>query len=94
MALVLVSSVLFTVQGLKSQPVFYVEDTPLSADAGYKRSVLNCETLDVAFVEATTYFNPQLGWKFSTKLEYGKNYFSFSPLALANLPFWIYSSTH
>lgn len=79
---------------INAQPIFWQEDRCLSVDAGYKRANLNCGNFDIAFIEATAYFEPQLGWEFSTRFEYGKDYLSFSPLSLIGLPFWIYSSTH
>ena len=85
---------IFSAGELKAQPIFWQEDRNLSVDAGYKHASLNCGTFDVAFIEATMYFNPTLGWEFFTKFEYGKDYFSFSPLSLVGLPFWIYSATH
>lgn len=85
---------IFSACELKAQPIFWQEDRNLSVDAGYKHASLNCGTFDVAFIEATMYFNPTLGWEFFTKFEYGKDYFSFSPLSLVGLPFWIYSATH
>lgn len=77
-----------------SQPLFWQESRNLSVDAGYKHASLNSGEFDIAYLEATAYFNPQLGWEYSVKFEYGKNYFSFSPMALVGLPFWIYTSTH
>lgn len=79
---------------LKSQPLFYDEGRNINIDAGYKRANLNCGTFDVAYVEATTYLDPVLGWEFSTKFELGKDYISFSPLSIVGLAGWIYASTH
>lgn len=79
---------------MKSQPLFYDEGRNINIDAGYKRANLNCGTFDVAFVEATAFINPELGWEFSAKFEIGKDYLSFSPVALLGLPFSIYCTTH
>ncbi|MGM9763280.1 MAG: hypothetical protein ACI3ZQ_04605 [Candidatus Cryptobacteroides sp.] len=81
-------------EALSAQPIFWSENRNFGIRAGYRRANLNVGTFDVGYIDATAYFTPQLGWEFSAKIEYGKDYFSFSPVGLIGLPFWIYSTTH
>ena len=55
---------------------------------------MNVDNFQVAFLEGTYYMNPQLGWEFSARVEYGKNFLSVEPIGLLGLPIWIYSSSH
>lgn len=77
-----------------SQPFFWQQEKIWSVSTGWKHYSLNSGVYDVGQLELSTYVNPTLGWEFVAKLEWGKGYFSFSPVGLIGLPFLIYSSTH
>lgn len=77
-----------------SQPFFWQQEKIWSVSTGWKHYSLNSGVYDVGQLELSTYVNPTLGWEFVAKLEWGKGYFSFSPVGLIGLPLLIYSSTH
>ena len=75
-------------------PIFWTEEKCFGVNAGYKHLSLNAGSFDVGYVELSCFINPTLGWEFTTNLEYGKDYLSFSPSGLLGLPFWIYGSAN
>ena len=75
-------------------PIFCTEEKCFGVNAGYKHLSLNAGSFDVGYVELSCFINPTLGWEFTTNLEYGKDYLSFSPSGLLGLPFWIYATSH
>lgn len=88
-------TILFSLE-MKAQqpPFFWQEGHNIGINAGYKKLSLNSGTFDVGFVELSCFINPSLGWEFTSKIEYGNDYFSFSPSGLIGLPFWAYSTSH
>ena len=89
----LLSSIIMATVSL-AQPHYYQAEKSVSVAAGYSNIHMNVDNFQVAFLEGTYYMNPQLGWEFSARVEYGKNYLSFEPIGLLGLPMWIYSSSH
>lgn len=75
-------------------PIFWTEEKCFGVNAGYKHLSLNAGSFDVGYIELSCFINPTLGWEFTTNLEYGKDYLSFSPSGLLGLPFWIYATSH
>lgn len=87
---------LLTASTLKAQqpPIFWDEGKSFGVNAGYKHLSLNAGSFEVGYIELSCFINPSLGWEFTTNLEYGENYLSFSPSGLLGLPFWIYAVSH
>ena len=77
-----------------AQPHYYQVEKSVSLAAGYSNIQMNVDNFQVAFLEGTYYMNPQLGWEFSARVEYGKDYLSFEPVGLLGLPMWMYTSSH
>ncbi len=92
----LVFAILFAVcLESSAQPYFWKLEKQWGANLGYKRADLKYAPIDAARLEVHYYMAPELGFEYFTGMEFGKNYFSFSPLGmLGGLPMWIYSSTH
>lgn len=79
---------------MHAQPHYYQAYKSFSVAAGYSNIHNNADNFQVAFLEGTYYMSYQMGWEFSARVEYGKNYLSFEPVGLLGLPMWIYSSSH
>lgn len=75
-------------------PLFWEKGRRIGLNIGYKHLSLNSGRFETGFIELSCFMNPTLAWEFTSKLEYGNNYLSFSPSGLIGLPFWIYSSSH
>lgn len=85
---------LITATVIMAQPHYYQTEKTVSAALGYSNIHMNVDNFQVAFLEATYYPSYSLGWEFSARVEYGKNFLSFEPIGLLGLPMWIYSSSH
>lgn len=95
-ALLLLLCVISSAMTLKASqpPIFWEEGKRIGINAGYKQLSLNCGKFDAGYIELSCYFNPTLGWEFTTKFEYGKDYISLSPSGLLGLPFWLFTTSH
>ena len=77
-----------------AQPHYYQVDKPISVAAGYSNIHMNVDTFHAFYLEMTYYMNPSMGWEFSSRVEYGKDYLSIEPIGLIAVPTWIYTSSH
>lgn len=75
-------------------PMYYKLDKYWSVNGGYEKLNLNSGDFDVFSIEATSYPSSSLGWEFSTKVSYGKDYFSFEPVSLAGYFCMIFVQSH
>lgn len=79
---------------LAVEPVYYQDGRYFSVDAGFRRSVLNAGTFNIAYVEATCYPSYSMGWEFTAGFEFGKGYFSFEPVSAAGVLMMTFVQAH
>ncbi len=65
----------------QAPPVFYEEGRYFGVNAGYRHASLNAGDFSVGYIEGTCFPSHSVGWEFSTRIEYGKDYFSFEPVS-------------
>lgn len=74
--------------------MYYELDKNWGVNAGYEKLNINSGNFDVFSVEATAYPSSALGWEFSTKVSYGKDYFSFEPVSVVGYMSLIFIHSH
>lgn len=65
-----------------AQPIYWDEGRYFSLNVSCSRTSLGDRIYDLGAVEFTSYPSPSLGFEYSTRVEFGKNYISFEPMSL------------
>lgn len=65
-----------------AQPIYWDEGRYFSFNVSASRMTLGERIYDLGAVEFTSYPSPTLGFEYSTRVEFGKNYISFEPMSL------------
>ncbi len=77
----------------QAPPIFYEEGRYFGVNAGWRHSVLNAGTFDIGYIEGTCFPAQSVGWEFSTRVEYGKDYFSFEPVSAVGFMLMLFTQS-
>lgn len=90
--LMIIALIIFT--HYASAQVYWNEEKYAGVNLSYTRENLNVGTYNLAGLELTLYPSKSMGWEFSTKINYGADYFSFEPVGLVGTLMVVYTQTH